>query len=415
MTCTCYDLQPLWYDDYTVKCTPPPRAIQVKHAMPLALTIADLRVQARRRLPRAVFDFVDGGAGDELTLRANRDDLDAHRLTPRVLVDVSHRSQRTTILGREYRSPLVLAPAGLSGLLWPRGECAAARAAEEAGVEFCLTTMSTCTIEDVAAARSPGFWFQLYLMRDRNINRRLVERAQAAGCGALCLTVDVPIQGQRERDIRNGFALPPRLTPRTMLDFAAHPRWLLRMLVGPPLDLANFRGLAPAGSKLAATAREIRNQFTAAAAWDDAAWVRSVWRGPLVIKGILAPEDAHRAVAIGADAIVVSNHGGRNIDGVVSSLSALSPIADAVGQRVEVYFDSGIRRGIDVLKALHLGARACLVGRAYLYGLAAHGQRGVHDALTILQREIDAAQALLGMPDLSSGHEHACRDDATSA
>jgi len=365
-----------------------------------AINIEGLRRKARRRLPRAVFDFIDGGAMDERTLAANRDDYAALRLLPRALVDVAQRRQAMRVLGQELATPLVLSPTGLTGLFGPGGEIAAARAAHGAGAGYCLSTMATTSIEDLAREQ-PGFWFQLYVQRDREVTRALVARAEAAGCPVLCVTVDVVVPGRRERDVRNGFTVPPRLTPGNALDFLAHPAWLWRIASGPPIGFANFAHLAERRVGLTTVAKYATDQFDPSVGWPEIEWLRSLWPGKLVIKGLLAPDDARRAADAGADGLVVSNHGGRQLDGAVSTIAALPGVVDAVGERLEVLIDGGIRRGGDVIKALALGARACLIARPFLYGLAAGGEAGVVRALEILHDEIDGMQALLGCPDLA--------------
>ncbi len=361
-----------------------------------AITIEDLRELARRRLPRALFDYVDGGAHDETTLEANREDLRRIAFRPRVLVDVGERSLETELLGAKQALPLVLAPAGNAGMLSRRGEIAAARAAEKAGIPFCLSTMSIVSMEDVAAGTSRPFWFQLYVMRDRGLTRSLVERAQAAGASALVFTADLPVSGQRDRDLRNGFTVPPRLTPANLLDVLRHPRWIVDVLLGPRITFANLADSSAGGSDIVSVARHVALNFDPSITWRDIEWVRSIWRGPLIVKGILSPEDARLAAQSGADGVVVSNHGGRQLDGAPSTISVLPAIADAVGDRLTVIFDGGIRRGTDVLKALALGADACMIGRAFLYGLAAIGEAGVARSIEILKTEMDTSLALLG-------------------
>jgi L-lactate dehydrogenase (cytochrome) len=365
-----------------------------------AITIEDLRLRARRRLPRAIFDFVDGGAMDERTLAANQADFAALGFRPRVLVDVAARRQGVRVLGQEFTTPLILAPIGLTEFFGPGGEIAAARAAAKAGAGFCLSTMATTTIEDLAGG-APGFWFQLYFQRDRGVTRALVERAAAAGCPVLCLTVDLAVQGRRERDERNGFTVPPRITARNALDFALHPRWLWRLNQYRAQAFANFAGFAGHQPDFTTVARYIVEQFEPALTWQDVDWLKSIWPGHLVIKGILSPEDARLAADHGADGIVVSNHGGRQLDGAVSTIAALPEIVNAAGKSLDILIDGGIRRGGDVVKALALGARACLIGRPFLYGLAAGGEAGVARALTILSGEIDNVQALIGCPDVT--------------
>jgi L-lactate dehydrogenase (cytochrome) len=357
--------------------------------------IADLREQARRNLPRAIFEFVDGGAHDEVTLRANQSDFARLNLVPSVLTDVSQRDQSVTVLGQSYRLPLILAPTGLPGIVWPGGAMAAARAADQAGAGFCLSCMSTSRIEDIAAACGQKVWFQLYVMRDRELAKSMMQRAKAAGCGALVITVDLQMQGQRERDVRNGLTIPPRFRLANLLDFALHPGWVWRYLAGDKVTLANFVG-SGLGDDMFTIAGFVNSQFDQSVTWKDIDWVRSVWDGPLALKGILHPEDATLAAEHGVDAVIVSNHGGRQLDSVPSAIAALPDVVDAVAGRCEVILDGGVRRGTDVLKALALGAKACMIGRPFLYGLAAAGGAGVARALELLRGEIDVNLALLG-------------------
>ena len=386
------------------------RATAASRALERAINIDDLRARARRCLPRAVFEFVDGGADDEATLRANRSAFGQLTFRPRVLVDVSQRDQSTTVLGERLTTPLILAPTGMAGLLWPAGEVAAARAAGRSGALFTLSTMSACTIEEVAAAASGPLWFQLYVWRDREVTRELVQRAEAAGYTALCLTVDVPVLGRRERDLRHGFTIPPRVTVSNVVDTLRRLAWLRGVLLGPRLTFKNFvdhRGTS--GSDVITLSEFIYRQFDPSVSWADLDWFRSIWPGPLALKGVMAAEDARLAVEHGVDAIVVSNHGGRQLDGLPAAIEVLPEIADAVAGRAELVLDGGVRRGSDVVKAVALGARACMVGRPFLYGLAAHGQAGVERALTILQQEIDRTLALIGRPRLADVDRSAIR------
>lgn len=384
-------------DETVVEPAGDPAGPAARGAVARAVCIADLRRAARRRLPRAVFDFIDGGAGDERTLRANERAFAGWRLLPRVAVDVSRRTARTRILGRPSRLPLVLAPTGLAGLFHPDGEAASARAAARAGVPFCLSTNSVASIEEVAAAAGAERWFQLYFLKDRDWMALLVDRARAADYRVLCVTLDLPITGRRERDQRNGFTMPLRATPRTLLDLALRPRWLLGALRSP-VRFGNFEGLAPSG--ITSVAKHVATLFDPSATWDDVARLRDAWPGPVAVKGILHPEDARRAVELGIDAVVVSNHGGRQLDSAPAALDALPAVAEAVAGRAEVILDGGVRRGTDVLTALALGASACMIGRAFLWGLAAGGQAGVARALSIFADEIDTAMALLGVDAL---------------
>ena len=367
-----------------------------------AVTVDDLRQRARRKLPKAIFEFIDGGANDERTLRANRLDFSEIDFAPRVLVDVSQRRQATRILGQELSSPFVLGPTGLAGLLWPAGDIATARATEAAGVGYCLSTNSNASIESVAQDGRKSFWFQLYIQRDRAMVRSLLDRAAAAACPVLCLTVDLPIQGPRERDQRNGFTVPPRIGLNNVWNYATRLGWLARMARGPRITFGNLE--RPGGEKAAlmTLAQHIGTQFDPTVTWKEIDWLKSVWPGRIALKGILHAADARKAVEHGVDAVIVSNHGGRQLDGAPSAISALPAIVDAVQGKVEVLMDGGIRRGSDIVKALALGAKGCLVGRAGLYGLACGGQAGVARAIDILKTEIDVTLALLGHPDITA-------------
>ena len=377
----------------------------------MAITIEDLRARARRRLPRALFDFVDGGGEDEVTLRASRAAFERITFRPRALVDVSHRDASTTVLGVPLVAPLVVAPTGMPGLLWPRGEVAAARAAKARGSIFTLATRATCCIEEVAEATDGHVWFQVYVWRDRDVTRRLVERAKAAGAKAMFLTVDVPVVSQRERDLHNGFTVPPKVTVRNALDTLRRVDWLVRMLRGPKITDRNFIGLAATagGSDLVRLGGYVTGLTDPSVDWDDFRWFRRLWDGPLVVKGLVTAEDATRAVDEGADGVVVSNHGGRQLDYLPQAIVVLPEVVDAVGHRAEVLLDGGVRRGSDVVKAVALGAKACMVGRPALWGLASGGQPGVERALEILQAEIDRTLGLLGRPRLDDLDRSALR------
>lgn len=362
--------------------------------------VEDLRRMAKRRVARAIFDYVDSGSYDEVTLHANRSDLAALRLRQRVMVDVSSRNLSTTMLGQPVSMPVGLAPTGLTGIMHGDGEILAARAAERAGVPFCLSTMSICSIEDVRDAVTQPFWFQLYVMRDRAFSQSLIERAIAANCSALVLTLDLQIQGQRHRDIKNGLAVPPRLTLANALDIARKPSWALGVMMGKRKSFGNLESQLAKAGNLKTLSEWIAGQFDPSLNWNDVAWVRRLWPGKLILKGVLNVEDARLAADSGADAIVVSNHGGRQLDGAPSSIAALPGIAEAVGDRVEIMFDGGIRSGQDVLRALALGAKSCLIGRAFLYGLGALGEAGVTATLDIIRKELDVAMALTGTRDI---------------
>jgi L-lactate dehydrogenase (cytochrome) len=362
-------------------------------------SIEDLRCIARRRIPRALFDYIDRGSYDELTWNRNRDDLRALQLRQRVMVDVSRLSTSTTVLGETWRFPVGLAPTGLTGLFHRDGEILAARAAQSAGVPFCLSTMSICSIEDVRAAVNAPFWFQLYLMRDRGFNESLLARARAANCSALVLTVDLPLQGLRRRDPKNGLSVPVRLTVRNAWEILLRPRWLRGVLWSRRRTLGNLAAFFPRQG-IARLSEWVGGQFNPAITWQDIGWVRERWPGKLIVKGILDAEDARQAAATGVDGLVVSNHGGRQLDGTTSTIAALPAVVDAVGSRCEVLMDGGISSGQDVLKALALGAKACLIGKAFLYGLAAEGEAGVSLALEILRKELETSLALCGRTDL---------------
>jgi L-lactate dehydrogenase (cytochrome) len=366
----------------------------------MIVTIEDLRTAARRRLPRALFDYIDGGAEGEVTLRDNQADFQRYRFRPRALVDVSRRDQSTTVLGISIASPLILAPTGFTGMFWPRGEAVAARAAGRKGVIYTASTMSICSMEEIAEAATGPIWYQLYVWRDREIVRMLIERAKAAGYRALVVTVDTPVLGQRERDVRSGLVLPPRLTALSVLDTLRRVSWLRGFLSHPRPTFGNFVGTAGVSQDAISLATFTTRQFSASIGWDDIEWYRSLWPGPIALKGIMSPEDARRAAERGIEAIIVSNHGGRQLDHAPSPIAALPEIVDAVGGRAEVILDGGIRRGSDVVKAIALGARACMIGKAFNYGVAALGERGVELAIEILQKEIDRALALVGRPTL---------------
>ena len=368
--------------------------------MPVVTCIEDLRELSRRRIARAIFDYVDRGSYAEATLHANRADLQLLTLRQRVGIDVDNRSTATTMLGQPVSMPAALAPIGLCGLNWADGEVLAARAAERFGVPFTLSTMSICSIEDVASAVTRPFWFQLYVMRDRGFAASLIERAKAAGCSALVLTLDLQIQGQRHRDLKNGLAVPPKLTPATFFDIARKPGWALNVLRGKRKSFGNLEGRIPDAKSLTTLSQWIAGQFDPTLSWKDVEWVKKLWGGKLVLKGILDVEDAKIAAQSGVDAIVVSNHGGRQLDGAMSSVRALPEVAAAVGDRLEVWLDGGIRSGQDILRALALGAKSTLVGRAYIYGLGAMGEQGVALALELMRRELDVTMALCGLRDV---------------
>lgn len=362
-------------------------------------SIAKARIRARRILPRAVFEFVDGGAEDELTLRANRAAFAAVRLLPKPLVDVRVRDQSCRLPWARLAQPVAIAPTGFAGILWPRGELAAARAAAAAGTVYIVSHGSTVALEELADAAPGALWFQLFLYRDRAVTARLCERAQAAGYSALVVTIDNQVSGNRERDRRNGFSIPPRLRPQSLLDAALHPGWLLRMMRGGSLTAANYR--AEGGGSILQAGQRISALLDPGATFEDLAWLRRRWGGPLVVKGVMHPEGARKVAALGVDAIVVSNHGGRQLDGQPATIEMLPRIAEALGDRLPLLLDGGVERGTDVLKALALGARAVLIGRAHLWGLAVGGEAGVGRVLAILREEVDRALALGGWPRAS--------------
>jgi L-lactate dehydrogenase (cytochrome) len=359
--------------------------------------IDDLRQAAQRRVPRQFFEYADGGSYAEQTLHANRADLEKIRFRQRILVDVSHRSTATTILGEPVSLPLALAPVGLCGMQHGNGEILACRAAQAAGIPFTLSTMSICSIEDVAASVDKPFWFQLYVMKDRGFVKALIERAAAAKCGALVLTVDLQILGQRHRDIKNGMTVPPEWTVGKIIDMATKPAWLRSVALAKRRTFGNLVGHIRGMDDVNSLSKWIAGQFDETLNWKDVEWIAGLWGGKLILKGILDVDDAREAVKTGAAALVVSNHGGRQLDGAPSSIAALPAIAEAVGSSIEVLFDGGIRSGQDVLRAIALGAHACLSGRAYIYGLGAGGEAGVARAIEIIRNELNVSMALTGI------------------
>ena len=364
--------------------------------------IEDLRVLARRRVPKMFYDYVDVGSWTEGTYRANELDFQRMLLRQRVAVDVTTRNTAATMLGRAVSMPVAIAPTGLTGMIHADGEILAARAAQRFGIPFTLSTVSICSIEDVAQATGGHpFWFQLYMMRDRRFVEKLVRRAHEAHCDALVLTLDLPISGQRHKDLKNGLTAPPRLTVANMLNMMGKPGWCRRMLGTRRRSFGNIVGHAEGVGDMASMADWSSRNYDPSVTWDDIAWIRGIWDRKLVLKGILDAEDARQAQRVGADAIVVSNHGGRQLDGAPSSVRALPAIVDAVGARTEVHLDSGVRSGQDVLKALALGARGVYIGRAMLYGLGALGEAGVTQALQIIHKELDLTMAFCGHTDIA--------------
>lgn len=359
--------------------------------------IEDLRSLHRRKVPRAFFDYVDRGSYAEETLRANRADLEKIKFRQKILVDVSARETSTRILGEPAALPLVLAPIGLTGMQYGDGEIHACRAAVAAGIPFTLSTMSICSIEDLVAAVGKPFWFQLYVMRDRGFARALIERAIAAKCSALVLTVDLQVIGQRHADIKNGLTVPPEVRLRNLFDIAMRPAWALGVARAKRRTFGNLDGHLKGTEGLTALSAWIATQFDPTLSWKDVEWIRSIWPGKLVIKGILDEDDARAAAAAGAQAIVVSNHGGRQLDGAPSSIAMLPRITDAVGDKVEMMFDGGVRTGQDVMRALALGAKSCMIGRAYIHGLGAGGEAGVAKAIDIIGKELMTTMGLCGV------------------
>ena len=367
-----------------------------------ALTIADLKEQARRRVPKMFFEYADSGAWTEGTYRANEEDFHKIKLRQRVLVDMSNRSLESEMIGEKVSMPVALAPTGFTGMQHADGEMLAAQAAEAFGVPFTLSTMSICSIEDVRSVTTKPFWFQLYVMQDKDFVHNLIDRAKAAGCSALVLTLDLQILGQRHKDLRNGLSAPPRFTPKHLWQMATRPFWCLDMLGTKRRTFGNIVGHAKGVADLSSLSSWTSEQFDPQLSWKDIEWIRDRWGGKLILKGILDEEDARMSLGSGADAIIVSNHGGRQLDGAASSISMLPRIVDAVGDRMEVHLDGGIRSGQDVLKALCYGAKGTYIGRPFLYGLGAGGKAGVRRALEIIRKELDVTMALCGERDLKN-------------
>jgi L-lactate dehydrogenase (cytochrome) len=368
--------------------------------MPVITTTEDLRILAQRRVPKMFYDYADSGAWTESTYRANSDDFAKIKLRQRVAVNMENRSLATTMAGQGCAMPVALAPTGLTGMQHADGEILAAKAAEKFGVPFTLSTMSICSIEDVADNTTSPFWFQVYFLRDRDFMGRLIERAKAAHCSALVLTLDLQILGQRHKDLRNGLTAPPKLTLKNILNMATKPGWCLGMLGTKRRQFGNIVGHAKSVSDMSSLSSWTAEQFDPALSWDTVQWVRDRWPGKLILKGVLDVEDAVMAAKCGADALIVSNHGGRQLDGAVSSIAALPGIVDAVGDQIEVHMDGGIRSGQDVIKAVALGARGVYIGRAFLYGLGAMGEQGVTTCLEIIRKELDITMALCGRTDI---------------
>jgi L-lactate dehydrogenase (cytochrome) len=372
--------------------------------------IEDLRLLHKQRVPKAFFDYADRGSYAEETLRANRDDLQKIKFRQRILVDVSKRDLSTTILGEPSALPIVLAPVGLLGMQHGDGEIHACRAAQAAGIPFTQSTMSICSIEDIAGAVDRPFWFQLYVMRDRGFIKDLIERAKAAKCSALCLTVDLQVIGQRHQDIKNGMTVPPEWSLSKLFDFATKPSWVKGVLQGKRRTFGNIAGHVKNADNLNKLSAWTASQFDTSLNWKDVDWIRSIWPGKLIIKGIHDVEDAKLAVETGAQALVVSNHGGRQLDGAPSSIHVLPGIAEAVGDKIEIMFDGGIRSGQDVMRALALGARSCMIGRAYAHGLGAGGEVGVAKAIDIIRNELAVTMGLCGVNTIAEIDRHVLAD-----
>jgi len=368
--------------------------------MAIALTINELKAKAKRRVPKMFFDYADSGAWTEGTYRSNEADFADIKLRQRVLVDMTDRSLASTMIGQSVSMPVALSPTGLTGMQHADGEMLAARAAEEFGVPFTLSTMSICSIEDVASVTTKPFWFQLYVMKDREFVINLINRAKAAKCSALVLTLDLQILGQRHKDLRNGLSAPPKFTPKHIWQMATRPFWCMEMLKTQRRGFGNIVGHAKNVSDLSSLSAWTAEQFDPRLSWADVAWIKQQWGGPLILKGILDIDDAKAAADSGADAIIVSNHGGRQLDGAPSSISMLSKIVEAVSDKIEVHLDGGIRSGQDVLKAVALGAKGTFIGRPFLYGLGANGKDGVTQALEIIRKELDITMALCGKRDI---------------
>ncbi len=364
--------------------------------MSVITTIEDLRVLAERRVPRMFYDYADSGSWTESTYRANESDFQKIKFRQRVAVNMENRSTAVKMIGIDAKMPVAIAPVGLTGMQHADGEILAARAARRFGVPFTLSTMSICSIEDVAQHAGPGFWFQLYVMKDRAFIERLIERARAAQCSALVLTLDLQILGQRDKDLKNGLSAPPKLTLPNLLNMATKPRWCMGMLGTSRRQFGNIVGHVSGVADMSSLSSWTASQFDPALNWGDVEWIKKRWGGKLILKGIQDVEDARLAVASGADALIVSNHGGRQLDGAQSSIEALPAIVQAVGSQIEVHMDGGIRSGQDVLKARALGARGVYIGRAFLYGLGAMGEAGVQKALEIIHRELDLSMAFCG-------------------
>jgi L-lactate dehydrogenase (cytochrome) len=374
--------------------------ITLGDGMTIITNIEDLRVLAKKRVPRMFYDYADAGSWTESTYRANNEDFAKIKFRQRVAVNLENRSLASTMIGQDVAMPVALAPTGLTGMQHADGEILAAKAAEKFGVPFTLSTMSICSIEDIAAHTSKPFWFQLYVMKDRDFINRLIDRAKAANCSALVLTLDLQVLGQRHKDLRNGLSAPPKMTIANLIDLATKPRWCFGMLGTQRRSFGNIVGHAKSVSDMSSLSSWISQQFDLSLSWKDVEWIKQRWGGKLIIKGIMDEEDARLCVESGADALIVSNHGGRQLDGAESSIGALPRIAEAVGKQIEVHMDGGIRSGQDVIKALALGAKGVYIGRPFLYGLGAMGEQGVSKCLDIIRNELDLTMAFCGLRDV---------------
>ena len=363
--------------------------------------VEDFRQLAQRRVPRMFYDYADSGSWTEGTYRSNETDFQKIKFRQRVAVDITHRNLRSSMIGQDVTMPVAIAPTGLTGMQHADGEILGAKAAERFGIPFTLSTMSICSIEDIAQHTSKPFWFQLYVMKDRDFMERLIDRAKAANCSALVLTLDLQVLGQRHKDIKNGLSTPPKPTLTNLINLATKPRWCVNMLGTKRRSFGNIVGHAKGVSDLSSLSAWTAEQFDPALCWDDIEWIKKRWGGKLVLKGIMDAEDARLSVESGADALIVSNHGGRQLDGAPSSISALPGIAEAVGKEIEVWMDGGIRSGQDVLKAIALGARGTMVGRAFLYSLGAMGEAGVYRCLQLMANEMDVSMGFCGRTDIN--------------
>jgi len=377
-----------------------PTVASSRTIMPVITCVEDLRVLAEKRVPRMFYDYADSGSWTEGTYRANESEFQKIKLRQRVAVDMEGRTLRTTMAGQEVAMPVAIAPTGLTGMQHADGEILGARAAEKFGIPFTLSTMSICSIEDIAANTKAPFWFQLYWMRDRDFMQNLIDRAKAARCSALVITLDLQVLGQRHKDLKNGMTAPPKPTLANLINLATKPRWCLGMLGTRRRSFGNLVGHAKGVGDMSSLGSWTKEQFDPTLSWSDIEWIKQRWGGRLILKGIMVPEDARLAAQVGADALVVSNHGGRQLDGAPSAIQALPAIADAVGKDIEVWMDSGIRSGQDVLKAVALGARGVMIGRAFLYGLGAMGEAGVTKALELIRNELDITMGFCGHTDI---------------